>query len=291
MSGTRSSSRLKALRERTPARQDTQGAATAHARSSTNARSRPNKKPAPNSRSARTSKSSVPEGDNAASRENVKKSAPRANKRRKVANPEPVPTVDDPDADVDDPDRITQGLTDMPLDILFEIFKLCNPVDILRLAQTCKALRGTLLLKSCKRIWEYTIKHYRTTVPPCHNGRLPLPQYINLLFTTNCFECGSDKGKYALWAFFERLCNKCIKSKYMVVDRKWAYYGVRIWYRLPGSKVRRDQLIANVHEAQRIREETKPIKDTNARHRRQDEIDHESRRCMAFARTIRDFVA
>ena len=69
-------------------------------------------------------------------------------------------------------------------------------------------------------------------------------------------ECGSDKGKYSLWAFFERLCNKCIKTKcvrhaclsptfvsdlltirrYMVIDRNAAYYGVRIWYRLPGSK-------------------------------------------------------
>ncbi|KAL1750542.1 hypothetical protein FB107DRAFT_176351, partial [Schizophyllum commune] len=107
-------------------------------------------------------------------------------KRRKVVNPEPMPAVGDDNVEVDDPHRITQGLIDMPLDILFEIFKLCDPVDILRLAQTSKALRGTILRKNCKWIWEYTIKHYRTAIPPCHNGRLCLPQYVNLLFTTNC---------------------------------------------------------------------------------------------------------
>ncbi|KAL1713450.1 hypothetical protein EV715DRAFT_211640 [Schizophyllum commune] len=101
----------------------------------------------------------------------------------------------------------------MPLDILFEIFKLVDPVDLLHLSHANKALRSTLLRKSCKWIWEYSVKHYRTPIPPCMDDRLPLPQYINLLFTQNCFECGSSKGKHALWCFFDRLCSKCLQEK------------------------------------------------------------------------------
>ncbi|KAL1705636.1 hypothetical protein EV121DRAFT_203185 [Schizophyllum commune] len=101
----------------------------------------------------------------------------------------------------------------MPLDILFEIFKLVDPVDLLHLSHANKALRSTLLRKSCKWIWEYSVKHYRTPIPPCMDDRLPLPQYINLLFTQNCFECGSSKGKHALWCFFDRLCSNCLQEK------------------------------------------------------------------------------
>ena len=71
--------------------------------------------------------------------------------------------------------------------ILFEIFKLVDPADLLHLAHANKALRDTLLRKHSKWIWEYSVKHYRTPIPPCMDDRLPLPQYINLLFSHNCF--------------------------------------------------------------------------------------------------------
>ncbi|KAL1738288.1 hypothetical protein HDZ31DRAFT_78484, partial [Schizophyllum fasciatum] len=125
-------------------------------------------------------------------------SAPKAataNKRRKVATP--IRAADDNNDSngvksvAAKKPRKRKGeqlqLADMPLDILFEIFKVCDPIDLLYLAQANKAFRATLLRKSCKWVWEHSVKAYRTVIPACPDNRLPLPQYINLLFGHCCF--------------------------------------------------------------------------------------------------------
>ncbi|KAI5886545.1 uncharacterized protein SCHCODRAFT_02518484 [Schizophyllum commune H4-8] len=275
MAGKRAASRRK---DKTTARQDAQGPiATATAQTS-KARSRANKKPAGSSRTARKTKNSSSTTSNVSPCEDTE--APRrANKRRKVASPEPA--ADDNDADLENPSRDTQGFKDLPHEILLEIFMLCNPADILRLSQTSKALRGILMHKSSKWIWEHTIKHYRTAIPPCYKNRLSIPQYMSLLFTTNCLECGSDKGKHALWCFLDRLCNKCINKKYMVIDSNTSYYGVRTWYQMPGGYAGPKQLVADRQEARKIRDETKRIEDTGAYYSRLREIDKVSQESMA----------
>lgn len=199
MSGTRSSSRIKTLRDQKAVQKDTpQTVATRGARAS---RGRTDKKSATTAATesktegkakAKAAKSAKTPAAKTA-KTPASKVKPPANKRRKVAKADG--TADD-DASDEDHSQVKrprkrkgklQEITDMPLDILFEIFKLVDPVDLLHLSHANKALRSTLLRKSCKWIWEYSVKHYRTPIPPCMDDRLPLPQYINLLFTQNCF--------------------------------------------------------------------------------------------------------
>ncbi|KAL1686043.1 hypothetical protein GGG16DRAFT_128977 [Schizophyllum commune] len=80
-----------------------------------------------------------------------------------------------------------EGIANLPLDILFEIFRHLNPVDLLHLARVNKYLRATLLRKDWKPLWEISIQGYRTPIPPCLDERLELPQYVNLLFGQHCF--------------------------------------------------------------------------------------------------------
>ena len=199
MSGTRSSSRIKTLRDQKAVQKDTpQTVATRGARAS---RGRTDKKSATTaateSKTEGKAKSKAAKSAKTPAAKTAKTPAskvkPSANKRRKVAK---ANEAADDDAIGEDQVKVKkprkrrgklQQITDMPLDILFEIFKLVDPVDLLRLAHANKALRSTLLRKSCKWIWEYSVKHYRTPIPPCMDDRLPLPQYINLLFTQNCF--------------------------------------------------------------------------------------------------------
>ncbi|KAL1750545.1 hypothetical protein FB107DRAFT_279531 [Schizophyllum commune] len=286
MAGKRSTSRRKAPPTQTTAQQDVQGPTVTATAQTATARSRANKKPAGDSRAARKTKSSSSKTNNVFACED-KEGPRRANKRRKVASPEPAAV--DNDADVENLTRDTQGFTDLPHEILLEIFMVCDPGDILRLAQTSKALRGILMHKSSKWIWEHTIKHYRTPIPPCPNNRLSIPRYISLLFSTNCFDCGSDKGKHALWCFLDRMCNKCINKKYMVIDHG-SYYGVRTWYQMPGGYAGPEQLIANRQEAKKIRDETKRIEDTGAYYSRLRAIDKVSQESMAFEKVMEEFL-
>ncbi|KAL1727638.1 hypothetical protein EV714DRAFT_286358 [Schizophyllum commune] len=80
-----------------------------------------------------------------------------------------------------------EGIANLPLDILFEIFRHLNPVDLLHLARVNKFLRATLLRKDWKPLWEISVQGYRTPIPPCLDERLELPQYVNLLFGQHCF--------------------------------------------------------------------------------------------------------
>ncbi|KAI5886551.1 uncharacterized protein SCHCODRAFT_02672718 [Schizophyllum commune H4-8] len=179
----------------------------------------------------------------------------------------------------------------MPLDILFEIFKLVDPVDLLHLSHANKTLRSTLLRKSCKWIWEYSVKHYRTPIPPCMDDRLPLPQYINLLFTQNCFECGSSKGKHALWCFFDRVCSDCIHEKYMALDSSFtvSHSGVHTRYRMPGSNSRKLKRVVSRQEYDEVRQELWSIEDGKERCERELEIHNEACRIMKFDGIIEAF--
>ncbi|KAL1667200.1 hypothetical protein GGF50DRAFT_124978 [Schizophyllum commune] len=80
-----------------------------------------------------------------------------------------------------------EGIANLPLDILFEIFGHLNPADLLHLARVNKYLRATLLRKDWKPLWEISVRGYRTPIPPCLDERLELPQYVNLLFGQHCF--------------------------------------------------------------------------------------------------------
>ncbi|KAF8959596.1 hypothetical protein BDZ97DRAFT_1666979 [Flammula alnicola] len=76
------------------------------------------------------------------------------------------------------------GLIEMPLDVLYEIFGLLNPIDVLHLARTTKALRGILMTRSAVFVWKLARSNIEG-LPLCPDD-LTEPQYANLLFTDNC---------------------------------------------------------------------------------------------------------
>ncbi|TRM59033.1 hypothetical protein BD626DRAFT_573057 [Schizophyllum amplum] len=104
-------------------------------------------------------------------------------------------------------------ITELPLDVFFEILRHCAPVDLLRISYANKTLRSILLCSSSKWIWQHSFGAFPTAIPACPNNRLILPQYANLIFGNSCFQCGSKGGKYALWAALERVCPECLKKK------------------------------------------------------------------------------
>ena len=80
------------------------------------------------------------------------------------------------------------AIMDLPLDILYEIFKHMHPADLLYLTQSSKALRHTLLRRGAKSTWEYSLKAASyPIIPACIDNGMSLPQYANLIYGSSCF--------------------------------------------------------------------------------------------------------
>ncbi|KAI4517912.1 hypothetical protein K525DRAFT_159187, partial [Schizophyllum commune Loenen D] len=109
------------------------------------------------------------------------------------------------------------AIMDLPLDILYEIFKHVHPADLLHLTQANKVLRYTLLCPGAKGVWEHS---FRTAddprIPPCLDNKLSLPQYANLIHGEGCFGCGSTSNVHDLFMFLDKRCHACIFKKYVV---------------------------------------------------------------------------
>ena len=94
-------------------------------------------------------------------------------------------------------------LTEMPLDILFEvglqfmrhsqgspadaaqIFSHLHPWDVLRLARTTKSLRDILMRRSSISIWKNALMN-TPGMPECPND-MTEPEFINLAYDKHCF--------------------------------------------------------------------------------------------------------
>ncbi|KAI3998099.1 hypothetical protein K525DRAFT_215063 [Schizophyllum commune Loenen D] len=135
------------------------------------------------------------------------------------------------------------AIMDLPLDILYEIFKHMHPADLLYLTQSSKALRHTLLRRGAKSTWEYSLKAASyPMIPPCIDNGMSLPQYTNLIYGSNCFACGSTLDVISFFEFLDKRCEGCVLEKYcMLLDWKWgnsAPFDPETGY--PGSMVRWD---------------------------------------------------
>lgn len=99
-------------------------------------------------------------------------------------------------------------MTEMPMDILFEIFSCLEPQDVLRLSQASKSLRKILLNRSAISIWKsvgllfifprqvtkltltfQAFLNIDVNVPPAIPSDLNHPQYANLLYGRHCHVC------------------------------------------------------------------------------------------------------
>jgi hypothetical protein len=66
----------------------------------------------------------------------------------------------------------------------FQVFGLLDPLDILRLSRTTKALRNMLMCRSAVSVWRAAFTH-EPELPPIPDG-LNEPQWANLVFSNHC---------------------------------------------------------------------------------------------------------
>ncbi|KII86145.1 hypothetical protein PLICRDRAFT_177732 [Plicaturopsis crispa FD-325 SS-3] len=99
------------------------------------------------------------------------------------------------------------NFTEMPLDILFEIFGHMQPQEILRLARTTKPLRAILMnRRTAISIWKSAFANC-PGIPDCP-ADMTEPQHANLLFSNYCHLCSKPNAK-AFWMLRIRYCAHC----------------------------------------------------------------------------------
>ncbi|KAK0498179.1 hypothetical protein EDD18DRAFT_1071450, partial [Armillaria luteobubalina] len=77
-----------------------------------------------------------------------------------------------------------QRVSDIPLDILLEIFSHLDPHDLLHLCRTSKSLRTILLDRSALSVWKRARQNLANL--PGILGVLSEPHYASLLFDKFC---------------------------------------------------------------------------------------------------------
>ncbi|KAF9042846.1 hypothetical protein BDZ89DRAFT_1009202 [Hymenopellis radicata] len=112
---------------------------------------------------------------------------------------------------------ILQQLTETPLDVLLEIFSYLEPLDLLRMSRTTKALRSLLMGKSSSSVWERARLRMKG-LPPMLDG-MSEPEYANLLFDSHCHNCAKGNTKYVQWQIRMRLCRECLDGGTIMVSQ------------------------------------------------------------------------
>ncbi|TFK41664.1 hypothetical protein BDQ12DRAFT_710696 [Crucibulum laeve] len=102
---------------------------------------------------------------------------------------------------------ILKQVTEVPLDILFEIFSQLDPIDLLHLARTTKSLRAVMMHPSSASIWKQALANV-TGLPGCP-GDMQEPKYANLIFDTFCHYCLASNVHNIVWEMGKRVCSKC----------------------------------------------------------------------------------
>ncbi|KAL1659315.1 hypothetical protein GGF50DRAFT_65506 [Schizophyllum commune] len=123
-----------------------------------------------------------------------------------------------------------ERLTDMPFDILLEIFSHLDPASLLSITRTTKVLRALLLDKSTIQIWRDSLSRVDgapgTQIPetpgsgpPGSSMQLPNdlsePAFTALAFGHHCQFCASPHGSQVLWTARLRYCKNCIPEHFI----------------------------------------------------------------------------
>ncbi|KAG2114621.1 uncharacterized protein F5147DRAFT_677454 [Suillus discolor] len=99
----------------------------------------------------------------------------------------------------------------MPIDILFEIFGLLEPTDLLHLSRTTKAFRKVLLSNNAVSVWK-AARVKRGGVPNCMPGMSEV-EWANLLFGgSQCYVCGTKGIMRVDFGIRRRACTSCLKK-------------------------------------------------------------------------------
>ncbi|TFK38759.1 hypothetical protein BDQ12DRAFT_651090 [Crucibulum laeve] len=102
---------------------------------------------------------------------------------------------------------ILKQVTEVPLDILFEIFSQLDPIDLLHLARTTKSLRAVMMHPSSASIWRKALANV-IDLPGCPDD-MQEPKYASLIFETFCHYCLASNVHNIVWETGKRVCSEC----------------------------------------------------------------------------------
>ncbi|TFK76191.1 hypothetical protein BDN72DRAFT_891282 [Pluteus cervinus] len=107
----------------------------------------------------------------------------------------------------------TSWITQVPLDILFEIFQRLEPLDLLHVSYTCKVLHSTLVTRAAAFVWRMAYRNVFPTPPVCPDD-VNLMHYANFLYGHHCQFCGSKRGSAVSNDLIIRACAPCVRERF-----------------------------------------------------------------------------
>ncbi|KAF8186380.1 hypothetical protein BJ912DRAFT_462918 [Pholiota molesta] len=110
-------------------------------------------------------------------------------------------------------------LIELPLDVLFEIFKSLQPLDLLNLSYTAKDLRSILTAEYAASIWKKSYTNVRPVygeLPPKCPSYVDIRHYTSVVFGRNCLFCADPDATIVHTSALTRLCNTCAQNELWV---------------------------------------------------------------------------
>ncbi|KIO33063.1 hypothetical protein M407DRAFT_17938 [Tulasnella calospora MUT 4182] len=100
----------------------------------------------------------------------------------------------------------------MPIDIFVEVCYYLTPYDLRRLSHTCTRLRDLLMSKKARYIWQAVLLS-SNGLPECPSD-LNEPQYVRLLYSSECFTPSVKEADLQFKLIQEKTCDKDIQQAY-----------------------------------------------------------------------------
>ncbi|CAE6437519.1 unnamed protein product [Rhizoctonia solani] len=101
-------------------------------------------------------------------------------------------------------------LTNLPHELISEIARRLEPLDLIHLVRVNKFFRRLFLDCSTAKVWQATLTN--VGLPPCPDEDMSEPSYAALMFLKQCTECDEPAGRHVDPIFLVRLCSSCRKE-------------------------------------------------------------------------------
>ncbi|KAG9008181.1 hypothetical protein FRB93_006749 [Tulasnella sp. JGI-2019a] len=107
--------------------------------------------------------------------------------------------------------------TILPLDVVHEVLRWLQPIDLLQLARSTKTLRSHLMSKVSFSVWKASRENVIGGTPECPEY-MSEPAFARLLFANECFACGKPGNNAQCpiyWTIQMRCCPKCVFDSFV----------------------------------------------------------------------------